>query len=273
MLFSRQTEGAHIGEYVNLDFSDLVALSRIDRQMREAFLLACIDVEHFAKMRLLRLCEERSEDGYAIVSDFAASLNHAEHSRLLGTLKARASEGERHDTYSGDLIAHYLDDMPVWVLLEALEFGPFTNFYLFCSERWGDEAMRQEHYVLKSVKALRNACAHDNCIVNGLTTAGEKAGYAPNLLITNSLNEHGVRNSRSRRAKLRNLRVAQMAAVLWSLSTFCTRKSTIERHAGRFAQLRESFETSRERFGDDNAFVSYFDFVWKLVDTWVPQRV
>jgi hypothetical protein len=33
--------------------------------MREVFLLACIDVEHFSKMRVLRLCEERHEDGYA----------------------------------------------------------------------------------------------------------------------------------------------------------------------------------------------------------------
>ncbi len=276
VLFSRQTEGTHIGEYVNLDFADLVALSRIDRQMREVFLLACIDVEHFSKMRVLRLCKERHEDGYAIVSSFAAQLSHNERNHLLGALRARASEGKRHDIYSGDLIAHYLDDMPVWVLLEALEFGPFTNFYLFCADRWNDETMRQEHYVLKSVKALRNACAHDSCIANGLTTAGERTGYAPNLLITNSLNDHGIHNSRSRRTKLRNLRVAQIAALLWSLSAFCTRDSTLERHAMRFARFRESFEANRERFGnndDANAFVSYFEFIWKLIDTWVPQRV
>ena len=166
--------------------------------------------------------------------------------------------------------------MPVWVLLEALEFGPFTNLYLFCADRWDDETMRQEHYVLKSVKALRNACAHDSCIANGLTTAGERAGYAPNLLITNSLNDHGIHNSRSRRTKLRNLRVAQIAALLWSLSAFCTRDSTIERHAMRFARLRESFEANRERFENDddaNAFVSYFELIWKLIDTWVPQWV
>ena len=78
------------------------------------------------------------------------------------------------------------------------------------------------------------------------------------------------------RTKLRNLRVAQIAALLWSLSAFCTRDSTIERHAMRFARLRESFEANRERFGNDddaNAFVSYFEFIWKLVDIWVSQRV
>lgn len=46
----------------------------------------------------------------------------------------------------------------------------------------------------------------------------------------------------------------------------------------RFARLRESFEANRERFGNDddanaNAFVSYFEFIWKLVDIWVSQRV
>lgn len=50
-LFPRQVDGLHVGEYVNLDFEHLRALSRIDRCLREALLLATADVEHFAKIK------------------------------------------------------------------------------------------------------------------------------------------------------------------------------------------------------------------------------
>lgn len=271
-LYARQVEGNHIGNYINLDFANLVDLAALDRQLREAFLLAAIDIEHFAKVKVLRCAEGHTEDGYAIVADFLGSLNHAERNRLNGSFKMRSREGEGHDTYSGDLIAHYLGDMPLWVMLEVIEFGAFVNLYLFCARRWQDAEMEQEHYVLKSVKALRNACAHNSCIVNGLTSEADIANYPTNSLILKALNEAGIRNSKSRRTKLKNLRIAQMTAALFALSTLCTRETTRARHAKRFASLRELFEAKRAQYRDDNPFVSFFDFLWKLVDVWVPKK-
>ena len=72
-LYFRQVDGGNPGAYVNLDFEDLVELSAIDRRLREALLSATIDVEHFAKMRLLRMCGEHGEDGYALIPTSAAS--------------------------------------------------------------------------------------------------------------------------------------------------------------------------------------------------------
>ena len=149
-----------------------------------------------------------------------------------------AGADERHDTYTGDLIAHYLSGMPAWVLLEVVDFGTFADFWLFCAERWGDERMRQQHYVLKSVKALRNACAHNSLLVHGLDAQDAPADFPTNRLLSDSLNGHGMKNTRTRRAKLKNLRVAQMAAALWSLDEFCARPSTRAREARRRAPPR-----------------------------------
>ena len=112
-LYFRQVDGDNPGAYVNLDFEDLVELSSIDRRLREVLLSATIDVEHFAKMRLLRMCEEHDEDGYAIVSDYLASISERQRSRIEGALAARGGEGRAHDEYSGDLIAHYAGGYPV----------------------------------------------------------------------------------------------------------------------------------------------------------------
>lgn len=271
-LFPRQVEGPHVGEYVNLDFEHLRALSRIDRRLREALLLATADVEHFAKMKVLRLSEEQGEDGYAIVMDFFASFGRDERRRMQGRLGRRGAEGEGHDMYTGDLIAHYGPVMPLWVLVEVLEFGPFLTLYKFCASRWGDESMLQEHYVLKSTKALRNACAHGACLVNGFCAGGPRADYRTNELIGSSLSERGIKNGKTRRAKLRNLRIAQIAAALYAVNALCPRESTRERNAARLDCVRDFYEQHRQLFRANDGIVSFFDFLWKLVDIWLPKR-
>ncbi|MBQ9002442.1 MAG: Abi family protein [Eggerthellaceae bacterium] len=269
-LYERKAEGPDAGAYVNLDFGDLAVLSSLDRQLREAFLALTVDVEHFAKMKVLFNVEAHDEDGYRIVTDFYASLNHTGRNAIQGAMRARSRDGERRDAYAGDLIAHHSADMPAWVFLELIDFGTFVGFYLFCADRWDDETMRQEHYILKSVKALRNATAHNHCIVNGFTQSAAVAGYPTNSLIVESMNERGIPRTKSRRAKLSNLRIAQMAASLYALSALCKRGPTMRRNAERLAALRKSYEAALPQFHRNSTIVSFFDFLFRLVDIWVP---
>lgn len=269
VLYPRRPDGTYIG----LDFAALRGLASLDRQLRMAFLGTCIDAEHFAKVKVLRMAEERGEDGYAVVADFLASLNHRERSHLLDRLEARAAQSERHDEYVGDLIGHYFGDMPAWVFLEALEFGNFATFYLFCARRWQDEGMRQEHYALKSTKALRNACAHNDVIVPGLTSRRERTDYQTNPLIAASLAAHGVRNTKSRRSKLSNLRMEQMASALFCLSSLCGREDTLTRDGGSLRAAQAACEGLGGLFPADGSLAAYFGFLWNLVDIWLPRRV
>ena len=271
-LYPRQLEGGHVGDYVNLDFGSLVALSSLDRQLRETFLAISVDVEHFARVKVLRRAVAEGENGYDIVRDFYASLNHKREHSIKGDLARRSRDDEDRDAYAGDLIAHYRDDMPVWVLMEVVEFGTLLTFYKFCAERWDDTEMEQEHYVLKSVKALRNATAHNHCVINGFAAGAPAPDYHTNALITRALNAAGVRRTKSRRAKLANLRVAQMAATLYALDAICTGRDTVARHAGRLAALRARYEELLPKIRPTNSLVSFFEFLWRLVDIWAPQR-
>ncbi len=269
-LYFRQIDGDSPGSYVNLDFKDLIELSAIGRRLREALLSATIDVEHFAKVRLLRMCEEHGEDGYAIVFDYLASISSKQRTRIKGALEARGGEGQAHDEYSGDLIAHYASGYPVWVFLEVTEFGVLVDLWRYCAVRWDEQEMRDEHYVLKSVKALRNACAHNSLIVNGFSSGAERAGYQASRAVTTSLAEHGMGKTKSRRTKLRNLRVAQIAATLYSVREFCTREPTRKRHASRLAEVRRYAEGCGALSRANDGIVSFFDFMWRLVDIWLP---
>ncbi len=272
-LFPLQDQGKRTGEYLGLDFEHLRALSSLDRKLRQCFLSITIDVEHFARIKLLNACEEHGEDGHAVVEEYLSAMNHKLRNHVTGNMEGRSKKGEKFDEYSGDLIAHYLNKgMPVWVFLEIVEFGVFNSFYLFCADRWEDKDMRQEHYVLRSCQALRNACAHNSCVLNGVSRAGEETGTDINELITDSLNEHGLKRTKTRRARLNNLRTVQMASALYASERLCTREETRARHAAMLADLREAWRDVEGLFKKNNVITSFFDFFFKIVDIWVPEQ-
>ena len=158
VIFQKRVGGSRDGQYVNLDFGHLRALASLDRDLRYALLPLTLDVEHAARTKLVRAVTERDdEDGYSITRDYVESLNHNERRRREGEIAMM-----ERDLFCGDLVRKYGSpaDMPVWVLMELFSFGSFIDLYLFCAERWDDERMRHEHYMLRQVKSVRNACAH-----------------------------------------------------------------------------------------------------------------
>ncbi|MFR1638009.1 MAG: Abi family protein [Eggerthellaceae bacterium] len=155
---------------MRLDFADLLALDALDDELRKAFLAVSQDVERLAKTSMVtRASRLDDEDGYGIVADFMRAQQRRYRSYIERDLSSRMSAGIVGDVYTGRIIGHYRDAMPVWAFLEVVTFGTALAFCLFCSERWDDAVMREEHYILKGVKAVRNCCSHGSCIVNGWT--------------------------------------------------------------------------------------------------------
>lgn len=104
-----------------------------------------LDIGRFAKVRLMREVTERAdEDGYSIVADYLESLSERNRS-----IREKEMERLKRDRYSGGMACKYDKEKPVWVLIELLSFGGFINFYLFCADRWEDQRMRSEHYLLR----------------------------------------------------------------------------------------------------------------------------
>lgn len=272
-LYPVRIEGERAGEYVGLDFEALRCLSSADRVLRSALREICIDVEHFACVRLLDRALVEGEDGYRIVEDYLADLTSRDRARVTGGLGWRARQGESRDEYSGNLIAHYREGgYPLWVFLEVIEFGRLCDLWLFCARRWGDRDMLVEHYILKSVKALRNATCHNSCIINGLSSESERTGFTTPASILASMNERGLKATKGRRRKLQNLRIAHIVAALWASSEFCVREPTRLRHAEAMDAVREVLDAVRPLCPVDGSLTSYFDFILKLVDIWMPKR-
>ena len=154
-----------------MDFAYLVDLAIIDMLFRRLILGMALDIEHFEKVKLLNAMKNKNDDGYSILRSYFVSLetggpaNDKERSKLFGEI-----ENNRSSIYCRDMLSHIPagQEYPVWVFLEVITFGRFLSFLKFCADYFDDDSLRDDYYMMKKVKSLRNAAGHSNCILNDL---------------------------------------------------------------------------------------------------------
>lgn len=143
------------GEYQGLDFAYMVDLSTIDMHLRKFIIGVSLDVEHFLKVKLLReFLRDGSEDGYEIVNEFF-DMHHRIKEEVLEKGKS---------SYCADMIEHHKDGFAIWNIIEVLSFGHFAMLYdWFYTKHPSKDSLTN---MLLPIKSLRNAAAHNNCLIN-----------------------------------------------------------------------------------------------------------
>lgn len=257
--------GAHDGEYAGLDFGHLVDLAGIDQELRGFLLPLTLDVESAAKTKLVgKITEDRGEDGYSIFAEYLAHLNHADRNRRKGEISRL-----ENDAYLGPLVARYpIDEMPAWVFLELSSFGAFTNFYLFCAERWDNAEMKDDHYLLRRANSLRNAAAHSSAIINGLGISSNAPTRYP-ASVARALGNAGV-SKRLRRSKMRNPRVLQMTVFAYTYARFVPQEKQRHVHE-RLCSLETRANEHSDWYSKNTTIISAYDFLSKVFETWLKR--
>ncbi len=258
-LYDKHTEGKHGGKYINLDFAYLADLAAIDKQLRQTLLPMTLDVEHYAISKVERTISERDdEDGYSIVRDYWADLTDEERSYRSAEIGRL-----RGDFYCGELIRKYRDDMPAWVFMELLTFGAFINFFKFCARRWNDEEMRQNHYILRSVKSARNAYAHSSCIVSNFRR--DDGLYRANIKVKHALEKAGMSKT-ARTKRMRNTALQQIATLIFAYSHFVTGDEDRRNAKNALTAMTQRIGEHKDYYKTNNAIASAFDFLEKAFD-------
>jgi len=175
--YEKHQTGSNEGKYIQLDFAYLVELSRLDMYLRSHLLQMCIDIEHGLKVSIISDIENNAaEDGYTIVDNFLV-----QNPDVVGSISKKIDS-----VFTGDLIEKYFDtcyvfdsksgnmrteilqaDCPIWVLVEILAFNDFLRFVRFYDDQYPGR-MTVDYKLLNTVRNLRNACAHNNCILASL---------------------------------------------------------------------------------------------------------
>lgn len=156
-------------KYVGLDFMALKDLSTIDMYLKQWILDASISVEHSLKVNLLKDIQEKGIDDFDIVKKYLLI-----YPKILEDIKYR-----RQTSYVKNLLEKYTHpDYPIWVYLEVIPFGEFVNFYKYYCKEYS--CCEFSSNLLYNVRNIRNAAAHNNCVINDLA---DKSGYYKNELV------------------------------------------------------------------------------------------
>ena len=150
-------------QYINLEFAYLVDLSKIDSYLRKLILRIALDIEHYLKAKLISDFNKTDSDGYKIVEEFIACDPDHYESEFKSKEKGKACS---------NLVNKYRNDFAIWNIIEVLSFGDFTELFNFFYSKYATQLYKKDYspykYLINPVRILRNAAAHNNCLISSL---------------------------------------------------------------------------------------------------------
>ena len=258
--YDKFLEGSHKGQYIGLDFEYLKDLAIIDMHLRELMLVMTINIEHYTKLKILNLVEEKKENTYEILEDFKNNLPIDRQQRLLNEL-----ERNQYNTYAKGLYARYGTTYPLCAFLEVISFGTLNEFVLYLSKRYQMQYIKDIHFLLKSCKNIRNAAAHGSPILNDLHTT--KPSHAHHE-IKQSLNEIPSLTARSIRKKLRNIRIKEIVTVLYTHKILVSSKGIDEHISLKLNHFVKRLNRNQSYYQNNDLLRSNFNFLTTVIEFW-----
>ena len=168
-----------------------------------------------------------------------------------------AIAGMAGSPYSGALVRKYADGpIPLWTLLELVSFGPLTRLYRHCFGKAGAIDDPEERGMLSSYRGmlrctqqLRNAAAHNDCLLNGLASHEKKSGAYPDVVV-----------------QVGSVRVAMdLAAILICYDAYVPRGGCRSRAGLALSAARDRFAEHAPWFDKTYAVKSFLDYANALL--------
>lgn len=246
-------------QYINLDFAYIVELSVLDMHLRKWVVSACLDMEHVLKTRLMNdLTNNEKEDGYKIVQQYVEKYGYTVLANLYNNIDKSATS---------ELIKKFKEDenkIPVWSFIETLSFGKFIELYDLYYGTYGGKSYSS---YLGSIKFLRNAAAHNTCLLNSLRKPyGVKINK--NMDIMNCLAK-AKKFKTSYKTKMENPVIHDFVVLLfvyWDLLN-----TTANRHMREkgFEELKDLFfirmKRNREYFVKNDVLTGDYEFICEVI--------
>lgn len=252
--YKKHNCGKNQGKYINLEFAYLRELSNIDRSLRYIIIQMALDIEHFLKVKLLNEIENNpEEDGYHIVQQFIAQ------DPDLHTLKT--IQKHKSSDYCKGLIEKYYPYFPAWVFVELISFGELAHFCEFYYNKYGVKIA--DRILLNSVRDIRNASAHSNCLINRLSPGCNK----PHNSVVDRVKTISSISESSRDKKLSNKFLYDFTCLLFAYDEIVTSDLAKNKRQHDLQQIfDERMLRHKDWFISNNLITSSYEFAKKLLD-------
>lgn len=265
--YDKRLNGANQGKYIDLDFACLVDLSTIDMHLRFLILKMCLDIEHDLKIAFLNdILKDAEEDGYSLIKGFLDKnaylldeIYRKRKSTYVGDLINKFFTFETHQSTVGNTVFDEIEiRCPVWAFVEIISFGSFIKLYDYY---YGHNAPVPRP-LLTPVQSLRNACAHNNCIINNLRSGLTRPGRIINQYIA----PIGEISKDSRKKYL------SVRPIFEWVNLMCVYDKIVSKDVKthRFSELKDlvynRMTRHREYYERQQLLQSAYDFIKKVVD-------
>lgn len=246
------------GEYQNLDFSYLKELSTIDMHLRHQVIEMCLDIEHAIKVQLVdAVTNNPEEDGYNIVKSYIKEEDPKFY--ILRNIY-RHKSGE----YCKDLIAKYYPYFPVWVLVELISFGDLLHICQFYDKKYNAHILL-DHKFINTIRDLRNASAHSNCLMNKMTTEMEDSKQPDSTLTLFVKNLGGI--SKNRREKYMNRSFSyNMVTLLYVYDSYMPEKAKRMRYETLSEFMHGRVVYHKDYFSGNGKITGVYNFLKDVID-------
>lgn len=244
----------------------LIDLSIIDMRLRKTMLNIVLDLEHYAKIRILGKVENIMKEGYTLVEEYIQELKEENEYDYLEKELNKNIKG----IYCGNLVKKYKEEYPIWVFIEIISFGRFIKFYKFVANKLQDREMIDEAYLLKNVRELRNACAHNNCILNELNA--NTTEYKTNYKILNQIAKIGI-SKKSRSKRMSNPRIQQIVTLLYLNKNIVTSEGILNYQIQILQELKRRIEHHSDYYSKNTLVQANFMFLNRIIDSWYTNRI
>ena len=253
-------------QYINLEFAYLVELAKLDMYLRELIIRISLHTEHFLKVKLMDdLTKNEKEDGYHIVrelfSKYPFMVDHINQ--------------KKYNSACADLIHKYENNWAAWTLIEVLSFGDFIKLYELYYSLYPEQVNEVVSDLIWPLKFIRNASAHNNCLLNTLRKPyvythlydKKRKTIIVNKRLSSMLSSIRTITKKNRKKKMSNPVIHDFVASLFLFDEICTSQVFKKKI---FTELKEFMEgrliKNKDYFSNDCVLTSIYGFVKNIVD-------
>ena len=250
--------------YINLDFAYIVELSTLDSRLRLFIIDISLSIEHALKTMLIRdITNNQNEDGYSIIQTLFSKYPFIE-----SNIRAK-----KKDSACADLACKFHPNWPIWGIVEILTFGDFIKLFNLYYDKYPTKDSRKISDLLWSAKFIRNAAAHNNCLLNSLripyihTHLFDNTKIAPTKRLQLEIGKVPGVSKKTKNKMLRNPVIHDFTATLLLFDWVC-KSDAMKKHV--YDDLNELFRNRFLRHPDyfkkDTVISSVYSFLIKIVD-------